>query len=725
MSDFLKKIFRQLPDDIKLSDVKGVATFKKDFVSKLNKEKKSVERHGVTVFKGQPIDEGKLELIATTEKPVKRWFINFTEDEGWFIDYYWEILDVSEKSINSERLDKKTLSLYKDHETRLVDDIMGSITGWRTVGDQLIFDAQVDMKNSEAKDLFGKIKRGVVKTFSIGYDINYNKIKLSEAGDGKEIMRCMDWQPLEVSAVSIPADVDAQIISVKNNKAPLTNIPASVENEDAIKLEDNNMSEKNKDKEKLKDDVKTTKEPEVKNEVDKKDNQEKNNVVDLSSIQKEKTRTKDIMDLCAKLGYNLEKAQGLIDSEKSIQEIKLSIMEEKILNQEKSIQDNNVATLPGKITGQENAGYEKYKKYVQRELGYIGFQKLFKENRLERKEEEIDGMPLIAERPKRMTQMSVVALMKGLIEAKGEVAPTSNIDIVQKAFATTDFPLLLADTLHRESYSILDNIYMRDFAPLVIETKIADFREKTIATVSGGPAAKKIEEGGSVDYRGFDESGEKIGIEEYKDGVKIEYRTFVNDDVMAIQRLLQSLPASLIGREQLAFWSAYTTDTMRDGNVFFHGDNALTGGTVSLSNAGINRAYEYLKSRDISATQKTKGRAGKIFAMQSLNTLVVPLSLAATAKSLLRSISADTAAGVNVWADEVQNLIITPYLTGNSWYAHGGNMTFPSFVEATLSDKEKITIDSKHDFDTDCMKVKGTLRVAYIPLDRRGGVKVG
>ncbi len=71
-------------------------------------------------------------------------------------------------------------------------------------------------------DAVTKIREGVISNISVGYWIH--KIEKTEGDDGK-VSRwdVVDWEPLEVSAVPIPADPGAQIRSANgSNKQPLS-----------------------------------------------------------------------------------------------------------------------------------------------------------------------------------------------------------------------------------------------------------------------------------------------------------------------------------------------------------------------------------------------------------------------------------------------------------------------------------------------------------------------
>src|SRR5690606_15723233 len=60
-------------------------------------------------------------------------------------------------------------------------------------------------------DTTAKIRDGIIRNISVGYAI-HKVVKTDADGDGADDeWRVVDWEPLEISAVPIPADAGAQI----------------------------------------------------------------------------------------------------------------------------------------------------------------------------------------------------------------------------------------------------------------------------------------------------------------------------------------------------------------------------------------------------------------------------------------------------------------------------------------------------------------------------------
>lgn len=149
-----------------------------------------------------------VELAFSSEEPYDRWWGR-------------EILDHQKKSIRLGRL-KAGGPLLCDHDSR---DHVGVIESVRIDAD-LVGRAVVRFgKSARAEEVWQDVKDGIRQSVSVGYVIH--KAQLVETGDETtETFRVTDWEPYEVSLVSVPADATVGVgRSLEDNPivaAPLT-----------------------------------------------------------------------------------------------------------------------------------------------------------------------------------------------------------------------------------------------------------------------------------------------------------------------------------------------------------------------------------------------------------------------------------------------------------------------------------------------------------------------
>jgi hypothetical protein len=67
-------------------------------------------------------------------------------------------------------------------------------------------------RRPDVAGLVGDIRDGIIRNVSVGY--RYHKVEKIEGSDGQlPTWRVVDWEPLEISAVAVPADAGAQVRS--------------------------------------------------------------------------------------------------------------------------------------------------------------------------------------------------------------------------------------------------------------------------------------------------------------------------------------------------------------------------------------------------------------------------------------------------------------------------------------------------------------------------------
>ena len=132
-----------------------------------------------------------VELAFSSEEPVERYFGGI---EGK------EVLDHSRKSVRLNRITSGG-PLLADHRNEIAN-LIGKVESVSLDGDRT---GRATVRFSEASDLarqaFDQIKEGILQNVSVGY-----RIHRIEHDIDKEEFRVVDWEPLEISMVAVPAD---------------------------------------------------------------------------------------------------------------------------------------------------------------------------------------------------------------------------------------------------------------------------------------------------------------------------------------------------------------------------------------------------------------------------------------------------------------------------------------------------------------------------------------
>lgn len=120
---------------------------------------------------------------------------------------YWgiEILDCTATAMRQGRL-RSGANLLCDHDARDVVGVIESVE----IGADRIGRAVVRFgKSARAEEVWQDVVDGIRRNVSVGYMIH--KAKLIETGENTDTYRVTDWEPFEVSLVSIPADASVGV----------------------------------------------------------------------------------------------------------------------------------------------------------------------------------------------------------------------------------------------------------------------------------------------------------------------------------------------------------------------------------------------------------------------------------------------------------------------------------------------------------------------------------
>lgn len=152
--------------------------------------------------------------------------ISFSSEEPY--ERYWgsEILDHSEGAVDLNRLNQIGVVLFNHNRDYIIGKIRKAwIEGGRGYAD-------VEFDDDDASELiYQKVKNKTLKGVSVGYVVHkYEEVSANKtSADGRFKGPCYiarEWQPLEISIVSVPADDtvgvgrDAEIINPQKNAMP-------------------------------------------------------------------------------------------------------------------------------------------------------------------------------------------------------------------------------------------------------------------------------------------------------------------------------------------------------------------------------------------------------------------------------------------------------------------------------------------------------------------------
>lgn len=146
-----------------------------------------------------------VDIVWSTGASVRRF-------SWWDGEEYDEVLSMEPGAVRLDRLNAGA-PFVDTHATYCLDNVIGSVVpGTAKIEDGRGIATILLSAAPGVADTVQKIREGVIRNISVGYWLH--KVVKTEADDGSVARHdVVDWEPLEISAVPVPADAGSQIRS--------------------------------------------------------------------------------------------------------------------------------------------------------------------------------------------------------------------------------------------------------------------------------------------------------------------------------------------------------------------------------------------------------------------------------------------------------------------------------------------------------------------------------
>ena len=179
--------------------------------------------------KKTPTNDAILYRSATFERDVdedKRTVtLSFSSEEPYERYFGVEILGHKKSEVRLDRI-KNAGPLLFNHNR---DDHLGRILSAKITGGRGEATVQFS-KSAYADEKFNDVKDGILQEVSVGYRVH--KVQLIESDDDKDTYRVTDWEPMEISLVTVPADTTVGVsrtVDLINNQKRELEMPETIE----------------------------------------------------------------------------------------------------------------------------------------------------------------------------------------------------------------------------------------------------------------------------------------------------------------------------------------------------------------------------------------------------------------------------------------------------------------------------------------------------------------
>jgi ATP-dependent protease ClpP protease subunit len=282
---------------------------------------------------------------------------------------------------------------------------------------------------------------------------------------------------------------------------------------------------------------------------------------------------------------------------------------------------------------------------------------------------------------------------------------------------TTDFPVLLENTLHKTlqmAYAVAPDTWSR----WCRRGSVSDFRAHPRYRVGSLTSLDAVNENGEFKYKAIPD-GEKSSITATTKGniLTLTRQLIINDDLQALTD-----QASALGRagkrtiETDAYALLVSNPTLVDGIALFHASHG------NLPTAAAPSVTAFDAARVAMALQKDVG--GNDYLDLTPAIWLGPKSLGGTARVINASeYDPDTANKLqrkNMVNNLFRDIVDSPRLSGTGWYTFADPNEAPVIEVAFLDGNDTMFLDTEQGFSVDGALFKGRIDFGVAAIDYRG-----
>jgi len=610
-----------------------------------------------------------VELTWSTGAQVRRF-------DWWEEKEFIEELSLDPAHVRMQRMDNGA-PLLANHRAHDLEDVIGVVEkAWLENGTGR---AQVKFSDrEEVKPIIQDVKNGILRNISVGYKI-YKLEEQEKLQDTLRVYLATDWEPMEISLVTIPADANAQVRSdTGNNAVTILNKPIGETMTDTVETI---TTETRADAP-----TESVKVPKIDVTAER-----------AAATKEERQRVAEIRSFAKHSRTDEKTADDLIERGVSISDAKDAMLEKwsERVDAETSRSDVSVTT-------------DSHDKFIEQGVAAIrakaGLEKMDGAN-------EMRGM--------RLTEMAKECLQRAGVSHKN----MNEMEMVKRAFttSTSDFPILLEVAMHKTlqgAYDTAGDTWSR-FCSV---GSVTDFRAHNRYRAGSFGNLDTLNELSEYKNKSIPD-GEKASITATTKGnvINISRQTIINDDLGAFIGLSQMLGRAARRTIESDVYALLSSNpTMNDGIALFHADHGnLSGSGAAVSVAAIEAARVAMAIQtDVSGNDYLDLRpAIWLGGMGSGGTARVVNDAQYdpdTASKLQRP---------NMVRGLFSDVIDTPRITGNEWYLFASAMDAPVIEVAFLNGEQAPFLDSMEGFNVDGLQWKVRLDYGVAAIDYRGVYK--
>lgn len=283
--------------------------------------------------------------------------------------------------------------------------------------------------------------------------------------------------------------------------------------------------------------------------------------------------------------------------------------------------------------------------------------------------------------------------------------------------ASGDFSYILQNVLNktlRANYAL----QAKTFTPWTRKSSSSDFKSilrTALADIKLDKVDDEVKEGGEYTYAATSDSGESYKLKKYGKIININWEAVINDDLDAFGRIPVFLSGAVAGLQSDLVYDIITGNpVMADGKTLFHaghGNYTSSGTDINVDSLGIGRK----------ALRLQKSPGGNILNLMPKFLVCGPNKEQVALQYLSANYTATKNGDINPWAGSVMP-IVEGRIADNSWHLIADPSLIDTVETCTL-DGEDIYTESRYGFEVDAFQWKLRTVFAAKAIEYRGMYK--
>jgi hypothetical protein len=529
-------------------------------------------------------------------------------------------------------------------------------------------------ERADVEPIWRDVKSGILRNVSVGYAVR--QFQIDRESEDFPIYRAVDWEPMELSMVAIPADAGAGTRAAPvavNADTPETQ--RALPEEDAM---DNQVQDAGTEPVEIEntETVTETNEAEVRSAP----------ALDRDAIvAAERSRVTEITAIAARhdvpadfVARHVEAGSDPTQFSAAVLEMRAARSEAIVINtrHNDSSLDNPVARRSALEGALHAAVTRTAPQGAAAHFGPLGFVDLAR---------ELTG------------------------ETRGPVGA-----LMERAMAqTSDFPLILANVGNKvmlDTYTMASPSY-REWS---MQTTFNDFKSHSMVSLGEFPDLSVKTETGDYDEGTIGEKGESITPNEYGRIYHISRRALINDDLGAFNVMAGRAGRRAANKENALVYGVLAANpVMSDTLALFHAThNNLAAAATTIAN-GVAAAK--------AAMRKQTSVGGMPLNIQPA-ILLVGADMEEFAYKLVSPIVPNLQANVNNFVGALR-VVVDPMITGTTWYLFADPASDPVMAWGFVSGGAGPTFALDRRFESDSLRFRMQLDFGAGVVDYRGGYR--